>query len=416
MRRAALIIVVLVPLAVVAAYLLRSCGTLDRPRLPAGRIWFADTASGPRVLLLTEREFTRPSRLRSRRFERYELQTHDADSGARLARATVAEYEDRGASPTVDIIGVTGDRIWLWHGELEARDANTLAVVVTDAQLRAANPGLAFGTERDFYGVGPDPAAPAATRPAAIAGAGLVAKTLDGRYVHIDPQTLSGTELTTSPVTDIYGRMIKLNDWFRSASKWPPGFAMPQTTPASGWGGGLNGAIVNDRVVIIASEEERLDLSPLFNRPSAVYGDVRRRLMSGATTRDGSNVSIDPARLQPLSQVQYLAGGFLAEPRNAEQPAWILDGTLLLVSLSQLGDGGQLVLDRILPDGTALWTARLGIAELTAFGDAGPTLLFAGYVNLREPTALRPFVMVLVEKERGAVRTYALREDTVAAR
>jgi len=370
--------------------------------------WVVNTPAGPRFVLLTAKDIFSFGRGPTGRKRRYELQTHDARTGERGQRVTLAE----GTNATADVIGVTGRLVWIWRGEIEARDGNSLEVVVTEAQLRTANPDLRFGDARDFYAIGPDAADTPATQPAQFSTAGLLARSLDGRFHYIDPDTLRATELTACPVVDIYGRSIKLPDWFKNEQSWPTGHARRVSTGHGGWGDGLNGAVIDGRLLLIATEDERANLSKWFSRPTGVYGQVRRRLYGGEVRLDGKDYAVDGAALGRIGEAEYLVGGFLPDPAEPYS-TWVLDGTLLLGSRTELGDNGRTALMRIRPDGSAMWTAKVGIFEVDSYVDAGPTLLFTGVGDARVPTSLRPYLAVLVDKATAMVTTYSLGEDRV---
>jgi hypothetical protein len=55
----------------------------------------------------------------------------------------------------------------------------------------------------------------------------------------------------------------------------------------------------------------------------------------------------------------------------------------------------------------------VGLYEVESYADAGAALLFTGVGDAREPTSLRPFLAVLVDKQTGAVTTYSLGADRV---
>jgi len=388
------------------AMLLVKTETARGARGVVGWPWVVNMPAGPRFVLLTAKDVFSFGRGPTGRKRRYELQTHDARRGERRQRVTVAE----GTDATAEVIGVTGRLVWIWRGEIEARDGDSLEVVVTDARLRATNPELKFGDASAFYAVGPDPNDPPASQPAQFSKTGLLARALDGRFHYIQPDTLHATELTASPVVDTYGRSITLPDWFKNEQSWPAGHARRVSTGHGGWGDVLNGAVIDGRLLLIATDDERANLSKWFSRPSGVYGPVRRRLFSADVRREGEDFAVDGAALTRIGEAEFLVGGFLPDPAEPHS-TWVMDNTLLLGAQTELGEGGRTLLTRIRPDGSPIWTANVGIFEVDSYVDTGTTLLFTGVSDARVPTSLRPYVAALVDKNTGTVTTYSLAED-----
>lgn len=383
------------------------------PRRPTGFVYVATTAAGPRVLLLTGQE--RASWRRGRaRTERYELQTHDGRTGAMLRRVHVADLTDTVASARTEVLGVAGERIWLWHGRLEGRDCDSLAVVTTAEDIRKANPSIALGAERSFFGVTSRPVR--SEDSGSGAPAGLIVKSLDARYYFIDPRTLRADEIAAEQIPQEGPWPISIDAWFKSASKLPHGRANRQLASS---GHGLDMAILGERILLIASEAERAGLTEAFDHSHEVSGDVRRRLYSGPMGRDADGrTTIVLASLSPMSEREYLLGGLLLDPNDQQAyfDAWTLDGTAIVLWKDVLGKDGVRHATRVRLDGTEVWSAKLGIAEPDSVADAGANLVFAGYPSMREPLANRPFVIVFVDKVTGAATTYDLKSDALRGR
>lgn len=379
-------------------------------RRPTGFMYVATTAAGPRVLLLTgqERASWRRGRARS---ERYELQTHDALTGALLRRVRIADHTDDRASATAEVLGVAGERIWLWHDRLEGRDCDSLAVVATAEDIRKANPGLALGAERSFFGVTPRPARSEGS--GSSAPTGLIVKSLEARYYFIDPRTLRADEIAAEQIPQEGPWPIAIDAWFKSASKFPHGRANRQLASS---GHGLDMAILGERILLIATEAERAGLSESFDHSHEVSGDVRRRLYAGPIRRDAEGrTAIDTASLSPLSDREYLLGGLMLDPNDQQAyfDAWTPDGNPIVLWKDVLGKDGIWHATRVRLDGTEVWSAKLGIADPDSVADAGASLVFAGYPSMREPLANRPFLMVFVDKQTGAAATYDLKGDAL---
>lgn len=388
-----------------AAAWLATRGVETGPTELTSALWRGATPGGDRYYFVTSR--TRTSLVRSGRWlaESVTTRTHELRSRAAIDGSdprAVALQDDA----TIEILGVAGDRLWMWQERepgfgLEGRDLETLEVLMDGETIAAANP--------DCAGALPDDA-----RFVTIAEAeGEVrVRTLDARELVLAADgTLRPYEPPPPPSATDAGAALAA--WLADPMTTPDARALPGHDTNRYLSGALP---AGDAWFGMLSAEERGRLSKIAHRgaPPRPYGDVRRGLFRFPLVPDPWNegTELDLAHATPVTDARFLKGAFLTRP-GGDGGAWVTwevedPASGLVFCRASLSDDAPWRVVRLALDGRELWTADLGIADISHVLPTRATLVIAGFADHCEPRSTREHLVVSVDVRDGAVARGAL--------
>jgi len=112
------------------------------------------------------------------------------------------------------------------------------------------------------------------------------------------------------------------------------------------------------------SDEEMSKLNNWVTDQTAYDETVRRKLFAGAYSFSrNEDAVIDKPSVKTISPVDFLAGGFLLDKRNAK-PIYLQNGQLLLVAhKDQVGKDGKILLTSLGRDGKTGWTLNTNLSD-----------------------------------------------------
>jgi hypothetical protein len=288
----------------------------------------------------------------------YVLHARDGATGQTKATAAFPGKRHVPLGNGPGIVGISGDILWVWDNGLEGRAADTLAVVWPRERLVALNPGLVPPKEERAYKV--------------VAGIdGVVIEVADGRYYRLDAKTGKADPLDADALARTLGTPTAAEGFFAAL---PSGAASDATYTFSYLAGAFT---LGEHWYALLSDQGRAAVSDYSYRNDAgAGGDEERRLHRFPFTKDrfGQTV-LDVAKGEVVWDGRYRGAGLLRHP-SGKKEVYLDNGELLV---SHRGDGDLPAITRIrTADGTAVWSARLPLAELRQYADTGEALVFAG--------------------------------------
>ena len=374
---------------------------LREPRLSSA-VWTAQADGQPRLYFVMEEERSQ-RRYRGRvypytvTYSLFTLRSRDARTGAVTGEQELARIDNAGDGPLV--IGPQGSVLWMWNDGLVAMNLGTLKPVWSAEKLKQLNPelGAFLPVDRKYFKVlGKFDA--------------LAYKGADARYYQVDDATGKITVLDETALAshDSYGRAEQAFSEMHTPGE-------PERN--IGFMGVLwNSFAHDDKWYALLTAEQRAKLYEAPGRGGTASGEDARQLYRANFTWEdrpalgSKEVLLDMETVAPLNDERYLMGGFLI--RRSTNKVWRPEGgtDVLVMHKKLLGQNTPFHLTRLKLDGTAAWSASIGLADLKMVCDAGDTIVFTGFADHSEPTGERPERIVMIDEKTGAVRSVSLQE------
>lgn len=284
------------------------------------------------------------------------------------------------------IIGIVGDVVWLWRGELEARRLSDLSIIAslrTLAGKGAESQSDPLPGELAAYAIAPEPPT-------------LIARGKDARFYAIDAATSSVTPFdpATLPATG-YGR---IDDRFNALV--PPGrargFAQPHDVMQRSF------LTSTGQWYALLSESERGSVTRWPRGEDHPTGQVARSLYrTGYRMDDRRQPEIDPGRLTQIGGARLIQAGFLVRGPGA---VWdVADpSSSLVLAKGELGTASPWEVVRLARDGSVVWRTSTGMAHPSALLDLGSHVAFL-------ESAAGSERLVWIDTRSGESRTVSLR-------
>ena len=381
----AAIVVVIATIGIVFLAIPRGRDVQDAPPHLAGEVWGAESA-GQRVIAYLTREERSTSTASSEEtpshidpYSRIVLAVRRVPDGSLLHSLPLGDFATNDDAHVPRIIGIAGDVVWLWRGELEARRLSDLTVVAsarTIAGRGAESESDPLPTEMSAYRIASNPVT-------------LIARGKDARFYAIDAATSAVTPFdpSTLPPTG----STRAEDWFNDVV--PPGRPRGIFQPSDV----LQRSFLTStgKWYSLLSESERAGVSRWpggHDRPS---GEVARSLYrADYKLDDRKQPEIDPGRLTQIGTARLIQAGFLVRG-----PAAVWDvpdpSSSLVLAKSELGSATPWEVVRLARDGTVVWRTSTGMSKLSGLLDLGSHIAFLGTVADRRH-------LVWIDQQSGA--------------
>lgn len=339
------------------------------------------------------------TRFRTRRYTTYQLHAIDAITGQPASESiNLAKIMDALTGRGPQIIGIAADTLWVWNDRLEGYSLSPLKLKFSNEQLRTLNPSAAnaFSNDPKNYKV----LAPFDA---------LVFKGSDARYYQAD----NITGLIVAADEDALAALTwkkKVQDGFDYT--YDEGHSIQVLSINSYlW----NGFTLPDAHYALLSPDALKSRSQYDYKGSyATSGVATTFSRTPFTTNERQERVLDLAKTATMGDQRFIQGGFICRPNgnpvyNAPRRVFQTDTHALVFHQQALTADPALQLTSLaLADGSAAWTKPLGLTEVTDIAECGPTVVFAGYPDAKEPTRRRANILVFVHCASGEVKTVNL--------
>lgn len=386
--------------------------------------WTGDAEGHSQLYFITAEikhkfDFSRTIMPRVVGYRRYTLHVLDIPGGKTRVPVILGDLEGRENYPRV--LGVTGERIWLWNDGLEARDLETLAIRGGSPMIREANPELTqvFPNAPEFFRV-----SARLNR--------LLVKSLDARYFALAEQgwKLNLLDDEQLGVTDFDCRLIHQHVLSESGKptcgKVWYGKAKYLFESARSKGQALWGTTVPDFLhqnirgkngwYALLSIEERSQLSDsAIDNPGKPYSDVVRLFYRAGFRLDrwGKELVLDLDGIEVVGNERFLKGGMLIRRDIVEEVnyTWRLESPASVFVLHQktLEEHSPWRLARLGLDGNVIWQVDMGLSVIQQYLPTHQTVVFGGYATSAQGTSMKsPFQIVMIDVRNGHTVIHSL--------
>lgn len=320
--------------------------------------------------------------MRTHSFTKSWLHCIDARTGAELATVSM-KRSDRESGESPALLGITGDRLWVWQEGLQCRDLRTLETQATSEDVVRANPELERWIPQDSKYFGP-----------AAAGDALWFQALDGRHFALDPTSLRATELTGAADTE--ARQAATSWMFRTRNSIYTPMAVSSDNEAQ-----AEGVLLEDGWFGLMNRDQwEYHQTGIFPNWSAQ--DPRKEWYRADQEPSGSSAP----GLRKVHDRAFLQAGLLKHPRHRD--AWTLESptSVLLLHRETIETDTPWLLGRMTLDGAFVWNVPLTIGDLEYVIDAGKSVLILGTPRLLDNEDR----FCAVDLETGVVTAWTLED------
>jgi hypothetical protein len=348
--------------------------------IETGPTFLLPAPDGPRLLVVTRRE---KQLRRGGRSERVHAELRDARTLERLARERLATVVPR-TQPGFDVLGATPSRLWvLDEGALAGFDAATLAKVVDRDALVARAPALAaqLPAETQYFAVARD-------------GGSLAIRARDATDWSLDPETLVAT-----PGVEPDARPRDF-DPIGAAGPFALGRALSYRDLLADSG------LFGDAWIGTFAPEDIAGETRWDGTPSTPHGEQRRRLYRAPFEREpGPNEWAQIGAHVPLGDpdADFLDGALLRDATAFRALALDAPPSFLVISKTELGVAGRIVVARFDTQGGRLWECELPLARVSHFGARDGVLVLLGVEHEARPAPARRTRIAAVDLADGSL-------------
>ena len=285
----------------------------------------------------------------------YFIQDNDAVSGIKLNSRKLLD-ENVHQFPE-EVLGASGSTAWIFLNELLAFDAFSLDKLADTNAIVKINPALKnkMPAERQYYNFDPN------TADIIITGKDASLWRLDTKT--LTAKTIEKTETVDNDLSWTSQRARSLQQVVFSFNQQ----IINQDTAGGSWWG-----------IYSAVEWTKLDskfsCSPIYDQ------NERRQLLKGRCNTIGNHCQIDKGSVRVSSPgVYFLDGGLLAD-RQTGLPIK-MGNNLIVVSKSQVGAAGSIVVSMVRHDGTVAWQTDSGLSNWADWIYTGSRMVIVGTSN-----------------------------------
>ncbi len=379
-----------------------------------GGLWSADSEEGAVLYFVTTtvmHELRVASYLpwEKATFRRYTLESRSLQDGSLRGQVVLADRYQRDQGS--EILGIAGGKLWVWNGQLEIRDLNTLELVGDSETVSSANPGLAqvFPKESKFFQVSARLDA-------------LVVKGLDARYFTVAPENGKLNLLNDNQLDCALDRAKQLGRqgdmecervWVGKAQFL---FQAAESEGKGLWETTYNGYLHQNLrekkawyALLSPEERSKLSVSDL-NHQSRPYGDVARTFYripySHNTQRNEWELNLD--QVQVMNQTRFIKGGLLKRRNVLEKSdyTWRLDSppSVIIVSKPNLAENSPWQLTRLSLKGDVIWSMSTGLVLIGEVLPGDQYLVIGGFEDVRGSQGIIPLRLATIEMDSGRLR------------
>ena len=284
----------------------------------------------------------------------YLVQNNDAVNGIKLSSRKILD-ENVHQFPE-EILGASGTCAWIFLDELIAFDAFSLEKSADTNAIVKANPALKnkMPAERQYYYFDPKTA-------------DIIVTAKDASMWQLDTKTLTAKSIEKAETVK---NVLSSGERARSLQQVVFSFnqqTINQDTAGGSWCG-----------IYSATEWTKLDnkftCSPTYDQ------NERRQVLKGRYNTIGNNCLIDKGSVQlTLPGTYFLDGGMLAD-RQTGLPIKMVNN-LIIVSKSQVGAAGSIVISMVRDDGTVAWQTDSGLSNWADWKYTGGRIIIVGTSN-----------------------------------
>jgi hypothetical protein len=320
--------------------------------------------------------------------DEYYLQTNDAITGKKIADVEI-DLPSHLTQYPVEVLGATGSQVWLFANELMLYDAFTLKKLADVEVLEKKNTTLTgkFPAEKKYYEFVKEESA---VRFIATDGTPWI---LDTKTLLAKPYTSQKQDNTEKG--ELASRIKSLGRYDIHFSQ----MKLNQDTINGEWVGLYSGNEfnnLNDRVYINASYGE----------------DERRQLLTGRCDSSRYNqVYLDKKNVKQITEAgYYLDGGFLLNKQNGQLMHPGNSRSYLVVSKSQIGNEGSIIISCVSPDGDVAWKYDTELRQWTDWQYQDNRLYIYGRNN-KDLSSGESNLLLILDLKNGSTQWYDYFED-----
>lgn len=322
--------------------------------------------------------------------DEYYLQTNDAITGKKTGDVKL-DLPSHLTQYPVEVLGSSGSQVWLFANELMLYDAFTLKKLADVEVLEKTNTTLAgkFPAEKRYYEFVKEESAVKFTA-------------IDGTPWLLDTKTLLAKPYTLQKQDDT--EKGELASRIKSLGRYDIHFSqmkLNQDTTNGEWFGLYSGNEfnnLNDRVYMNASYGE----------------DERRQLLTGRCDSSRYNqVYLDKKNVKQINAAgYYLDGGFLLNKQNGQVIHPENSRSYLVVSKSQIGNQGSIIISCVSPDGYVAWKYDTELSQWTDWQCQNNRLYIYGRNN-KDLSSGESNLLLILDFKNGNVAGYDYSIDKI---
>jgi len=320
--------------------------------------------------------------------DEYYLQTNDAITGKKTGDVEL-DLPSHLTQYPVEVLGSSGSQVWLFANELMLYDAFTLKKLADVEMLEKKNTTLAgkFPAEKRYYEFVKEEST-------------VKFIAIDGTPWILDTKTLLAKPYTSRKQDDT--EKGELASRIKSLCRYDIHFSqmkLNQDTTNGEWFGLYSGNEfnnLNDRVYINASYGE----------------DERRQLLTGRCDSSRYNqVYLDKKNVKQITAAgYYLDGGFLLNKQNGHLIHPENSRSYLVVSKSQIGNQGSIIISCVSPDGYVAWKYDTELSQWTDWQCQNNRLYIYGRNN-KDLSSGESNLLLILDLKNGSTQWYDYFED-----
>ncbi|MCP9749688.1 PA2928 family protein [Ferruginibacter sp. HRS2-29] len=314
--------------------------------------------------------------------DEYYLQTNDAITGKKIGAEEI-DLPSRITQYPIEVLGTNGSQVWIFANELMLYDAFTLKKLADIKSLEKSNAALSgkFPAERRYYDF-------------VTAESSVKFTATDGTPWILDAKTLLAKPFTAikedTEKAELASRIKSLERYDMHFSQ----MKLNQDTLNREWFGLYSTDefnALNDRVYINSSygEDERRQLLTARS-DSSRYGQVYI---------DKKNVK------QIIAAGYYLDGGFLLNKQTGQLLHPENSNSYLVVSKSQIGNEGSIIISCVSPDGYVAWKYDTELSQWTDWQYKKNRLYIYGRNN-KDLSSGEINLLIIVNLKDGSTKRY----------